>query len=90
MQGYFNQADNSSAYAHIIGHGSAENARANLHTVDWNGNAWFAGEVRVGGANYAGGKRLLSTDDFDPVDTVTGDQYKMGISNGLLYIEEVQ
>ena len=45
VQGKYNVA--SSSYAHIIGNGSgsADNQRKNIHTVDWNGSAWFAGSV---------------------------------------------
>lgn len=37
-------------YAHIVGNGSASN-RSNAHTLDWKGNAWFAGDVFVGPDN---------------------------------------
>lgn len=36
-------------YAHIVGNGTADDARSNAHTLDWDGNAWFAGDVYVGG-----------------------------------------
>ena len=64
VQGKYNTADSAGFYAHIVGGGSAENARANIHTVDWNGNAWFAGEARVGGGAYAAGSRLLTAADI--------------------------
>ena len=35
-------------YAHIVGNGTAEDARSNAHTLDWSGNAWFAGKVSAG------------------------------------------
>ena len=38
----------SNTYAHIVGNGTAESTRSNAHTLDWSGNAWFAGEVYVG------------------------------------------
>ena len=37
-------------YAHIVGNGE-ESARSNAHTLDWSGNAWFAGKVTVGEEN---------------------------------------
>jgi hypothetical protein len=45
VQGKYNEVDDS--MAHIVGNGS-ENKRSNAHTLDWDGNAWFAGEVTVG------------------------------------------
>lgn len=36
-------------YVHIVGNGINEDSRSNAHTLDWSGNAWFAGDVKVGG-----------------------------------------
>ena len=36
-------------YAHIVGNGTDNEDRSNAHTLDWNGVAWFAGDVKVGG-----------------------------------------
>lgn len=44
-QGKFNIEDTESVYAHIVGNGTAPDARSNAHTLDWAGNAWFAGKV---------------------------------------------
>lgn len=46
VQGKYNKEDPT--MAHIVGNGSSEDNRNNAHTLDWNGNAWFAGEVTVG------------------------------------------
>lgn len=35
-------------YAHIVGNG-VYGAPSNAHTLDWKGNAWFAGNVSIGG-----------------------------------------
>lgn len=35
-------------YAHIVGNGTSDSARSNAHTLDWSGNAWYAGKVSVG------------------------------------------
>lgn len=32
-------------YAHIVGNGIDKNNRSNAHTLDWDGNAWFAGGI---------------------------------------------
>lgn len=64
VQGRFNVRDNSNLYAHIVGNGTAENDRKNIHTVDWSGNAWFAGDVYVhstSGINKdTGSKKLVA------------------------------
>lgn len=46
VQGKYNIADTTSA--HIIGNGPAEDSKSNAHTIDWHGNAWFAGDVYTG------------------------------------------
>lgn len=43
VQGRFNAG--STEYAHIVGNGKSDAERSNAHTVDWNGNGWFAGTV---------------------------------------------
>lgn len=55
VQGEFNIADPEGTanytrgkYAHIVGNGTADDKRSNAHTLDWSGNAWFAGDVYVG------------------------------------------
>jgi hypothetical protein len=40
-------------YAHIVGNGTDDNNRSNAHTLDWDGNATFAGAVTGSGADYA-------------------------------------
>lgn len=44
-QGKYNVKDTENKYAHIIGNGTSDTARSNAHTVDWDGNAWFAGDI---------------------------------------------
>lgn len=52
VQGQYNIKDTSNKYAHIVGNGADDNNRANAHTLDWNGNAWFAGNIKIGGTGY--------------------------------------
>ena len=47
-QGKFNLLDDEGKYAHIVGNGK-DGARSNAHTIDWQGNGWFAGTIKVGG-----------------------------------------
>ena len=46
VQGRYNIVDTENKYSHIIGNGESSDERSNAHTVDWNGNAWYAGNVR--------------------------------------------
>lgn len=48
VQGKYNIEDKDSKYAHIVGNGTNEASRHNIHTLDWNGNTWFAGDITVG------------------------------------------
>lgn len=75
-----NIQDSSHNYIHIIGNakyalvneygemiGVHDDHRSNAHTVDWSGNAWYAGDVYVGstsGINKDGGSKKLATEDF--------------------------
>ena len=43
-QGKWNKEDTEGKYAHIVGNGTNK-APSNAHTIDWNGNGWFAGTV---------------------------------------------
>ena len=64
VQGKFNVIDNNSS--HIVGNGTYD-ARSNAHTLDWNGNAWFAGDVYTGstsGTNKDAGSKKLATEDY--------------------------
>lgn len=44
VQGKYNIEDAENTYAHIIGNGD-KIARSNAHTLDWSGNAWYAGTM---------------------------------------------
>lgn len=58
VQGRYNIEDTEGKYAHIVGNGSStygETTYSNAHTLDWEGNAWFAGTVKVGGTNQDDG-----------------------------------
>ena len=63
-QGKYNIEDTTSA--HIVGNGTADN-ESNAHTLDWSGNAWFAGDVYVGstsGINKDEGSKVLATKEY--------------------------
>ena len=44
VQGKYNIEDKNKKYAHIVGNGEY-NKRSNAHTLDWEGNAWYAGKL---------------------------------------------
>lgn len=54
--GKLNIEDNQNTYAEIVGSGddsdqsSTEWTRANIRTLDWNGNEWLAGKLTIGAA----------------------------------------
>ena len=55
VQGKYNIEDTEGQYAHIVGNGKREygvTTHSNAHTLDWNGNAWYAGDIKVGGSGY--------------------------------------
>ena len=45
VQGIYNIDDTAGKYAHIVGNGKSDTKRSNAHTLDWDGNAWYAGYV---------------------------------------------
>ena len=68
VQGKWNKPD--SMYAHIVGNGNSADDRANIHTVDWNGEAWFKGNVYIGDPR----KQLATMDEinktYESLDTL--------------------
>lgn len=45
VEGQYNVEDTENKYVHIIGSGTNSSKRKNIHTVDWSGNAEYAGDV---------------------------------------------
>ena len=72
VQGKYNVEDIYGNYAHIVGNGDST-ARSNAHTLGWDGNAWFAGDIYVGSTSGTnkdkGSKKLVAA----PTDAVAGD-----------------
>lgn len=68
VQGKYNIEDTENKYAHIVGNGTNEGTeRSNAHTLDWQGNAWFAGDVYTGstsGTNKDLGSKKLATEEY--------------------------
>ena len=66
VQGKYNIEDTTNIYADIIGNGQYGSS-SNAATVDWSGNAWFAGDVYVGstsGTNKDDGSKKLATEAY--------------------------
>lgn len=70
--GMFNSANENSAF--IVGGGTSETDRKNIFSLEWNGNAEYAGTVKANG--------LMLT------DTETGQKYIVTIANGNLVLTE--
>lgn len=74
VQGIYNIEDTTSA--HIVGNGGDNYSRSNAYTLDWSGNAWFAGDVYTGstsGKNKDDGSKKLATEEY--VDSKTSANY---------------
>ena len=50
--GKFNVIDHNKNYAHIVGNGRDDTLRSNAHTLDWDGNTWYKGKIKIGGTSY--------------------------------------
>lgn len=66
VQGHNNIKDEENRYAHIVGNGSIYgNKPSNAHTLDWNGNAWYQGDVYVGGTSQDDAQRLVTEKELE-------------------------
>lgn len=63
--------DRRAKYAHIVGNGTSEDERSNAHTLDWSGNAWYAGTVYVGGTSQTDSNEVAIKADFDTMELIT-------------------
>ena len=92
VQGRYNVIDYHDRYAHIVGNGFYDvdkdrEARSNAHTLDWDGNAWFAGDVYVGGSSQDEGEKLVKKSELDEAVSGAGGGSGVGGDNGgLLYV----
>ena len=82
-QGRYNISNDN--YADVIGNGSSDTKRSNASTVDWNGNAWFAGDVYVGstsGTNKDEGSKKLATEEYvNSAKTMIDDELSLTSEN---------
>ena len=68
VQGNYNIKDTEGKYAHIVGNGETDATRSNAHTLDWNGNAWYAGDVQANNVPYTVSEKVVLT---VPAATIT-------------------
>lgn len=59
--------ENPNLYAHIVGNGTSTTERSNAHTLDWDGNAWYAGDFS------ADGNMILSSNQYGDELPVAGN-----------------
>ena len=78
VQGKFNLED--STYAHIVGNGTNKTTRSNAHTIDWDGNAWFAGDVKAGDVSL---QKLSTTFKYnEETKGISFNAYDTNTTNG--------
>lgn len=71
VQGEWNVVDSAGAknvrgtYAHIVGNGTSDAKRSNAHTLAWDGTAWFAKTVKVGGTSQDNAQELVTQSYVD-------------------------
>lgn len=66
VQGKHNIEDSNDTYLHIVGNGTSADP-SNAHTLDWDGNAWYSGDIYVGstsGTNKDEGSKKLATEEY--------------------------
>lgn len=87
VQGKYNISDADNVYAHIVGNGTSPtlSGRSNAHTLDWDGNAWFAGDVYVGSTSGTnkdeGSVKLATIQDIDKSITLQDVEIKLPLSS---------
>ena len=80
VQGKYNLEDTENTYAHIVGNGTSNTKRSNAHTLDWSGNAWFAGDVYVGGTGKdTGSKKLVAYDENGETPVLNHIEYSNSV-----------
>jgi hypothetical protein len=66
-----------------MGNGTSDTARSNAHTIDWDGNAWFAGDVESGSGKLA----TESYVDSKMVNAGTNSDWNENDENSPAYIK---
>lgn len=86
VQGKYNIEDTENKYANIIGNGKSLTKRSNAHTVDWNGNAWYAGDVYTGGTGQDDtATKKLATEEYVTQQLTSVNGYKIEVMSESQY-----
>lgn len=76
VEGRYNKTESSSVpLLKVIGNGTSDTSRSNAHTLDIEGNAWFAGDVQNGI-----GDRLSNKLDVPDLPEIIDGEYILGMS----------
>nr|DAH89575.1 MAG TPA: YadA-like protein [Caudoviricetes sp.] len=86
--GKYNQFLSNDNYAFVIGNGQSKKVRSNAYTVDWDGNAYYAGNVHASSFNghtiesdIPADAKFTDTDTWRPVvDNLTSDDTDKSLS----------
>ena len=73
-QGKYNIIDEENKYSHIIGNGNSDTERSNAHTVDWDGNAWYAGSVTAKNFLDENGNPIGGSTDIEILESVNATE----------------
>lgn len=92
VEGMLNIGDETSL--HIVGNGTYStmtkpDTRSNAYTLDWSGNAWFAGDVYVGstsGTNKDDGSKKLATEEYVYGQMTTINDQLGGLTGAMHFI----
>lgn len=79
VEGMFNIEDTDEKYVSVVGNGLNYNNRSNAHTLDWEGNAWFSGDVYIGSTsstNRDEGSKKLATEEYvdEKITPISNDE----------------
>ena len=80
VQGKYNEVDENDDYAHIIGNGNNHHERSNAYTLDWEGNAWFAGNIET--KNIKAEKVEATNGEFAQASIVNGTIEALAVTGG--------
>ena len=89
VQGIYNIEDANNTYAHIVGNGN-QFRRSNAHTLDWDGNAWYAGSLFVGGTSQDDAEEVATKSDLANNNAPKDNIALIDVVNGYTYIVEMR
>ena len=81
VQGRYNIEDTANKYAHIVGNGTSSSAKSNAHTLDWEGNAWYAGDVQANNIPYTVSSKVLTTVPANDINNNINSDNRITVNN---------